>query len=454
MVEWVMVEHALKTPEPVKERPHYRRWAEVPEGLVTKTTLRREGLKPAPNQQHVATVTYGPSRDTALLYRRSEAVPKKPLTEAQKAGILRAQETRAENERRAYEKEWAHLQAREEARQAQMAEDFERHLKEAQQEALQNVLTFLERHPRDTWRILDTETTGLQGEVISLSIVDGYGNVLYDQLLRPIRDEIEEGAFRVHGIRMEDLEGKPSFAEVWHLVEPLLRDKTLLAFNADFDRERLYYSLRLDPSPCWPKPTLLEWEGRNSWVCLMLLASSRLGFVKEHRGYFDGFWWLKLDEACWRAAITLGKLPTLRPRHQAKADALSSLELLNDLLEHGARERDGLPVEPFLTWPTAAEVEAAGLGHWGRASSAWLEITRKGAVVGRVLWWPVSRLLPCFWEMHKKLPDLPFEAVQAWWTGAVEKARACQPGELGECRQVIGEWGFSLDWSPEPEEEE
>ena len=43
---------------------------------------------------------------------------------------------------------------------------------------------------------LDTETTGLYGEIIELSIVGIDGNVLFDKLLRP-KCRIEEGAMAV-----------------------------------------------------------------------------------------------------------------------------------------------------------------------------------------------------------------------------------------------------------------
>ena len=90
--------------------------------------------------------------------------------------------------------------------------------------------------------VLDTETTGLdpaQGHrVIEIGCVELINHIpsgkTFHELIHPERDIPEEAA-AIHGIRLEQLEGKPVFAGI---VEPFLEfigDDRLIIHNAGFD---------------------------------------------------------------------------------------------------------------------------------------------------------------------------------------------------------------------------
>ncbi len=100
--------------------------------------------------------------------------------------------------------------------------------------------------------VLDTETTGIdikQGnrlieigcvEVINRKITGNH----YHQYINPERD-IEEGAFKVHGLSQAFLRDKPLFAEVVEEFLDFVRGAELIIHNAPFDIGFLNHELSL-----------------------------------------------------------------------------------------------------------------------------------------------------------------------------------------------------------------
>ncbi len=90
--------------------------------------------------------------------------------------------------------------------------------------------------------LFDTETTGLDpltgDRVIEFAAIELINDLPTDRhfhrLIHPERD-IPEGASRVHGILIGDLEGKPKFAEVAQDILDFIGDDPLIAHNAPFD---------------------------------------------------------------------------------------------------------------------------------------------------------------------------------------------------------------------------
>ena len=90
--------------------------------------------------------------------------------------------------------------------------------------------------------LFDTETTGLDplfgDRVIEFAGIELINDLPTDRffhcLVHPERD-IPEGASKVHGIFIGDLEGKPKFAEVADAILAFIGDDPLVAHNAAFD---------------------------------------------------------------------------------------------------------------------------------------------------------------------------------------------------------------------------
>lgn len=105
--------------------------------------------------------------------------------------------------------------------------------------------------------VLDTETTGINPEaghrIIEIGCVELIERKLtgknFHVYLNPQRD-VEEGAFRVHGISTEFLQDKPLFKDVVDELIAFINGSELIIHNAPFDIGFLNCELR---SIKWPK---------------------------------------------------------------------------------------------------------------------------------------------------------------------------------------------------------
>ena len=104
--------------------------------------------------------------------------------------------------------------------------------------------------------VLDTETTGLstgQGHrIIEIGAIELVNRRLtgreFHRFLNPER-EIDEGAERVHGISLADLETAPRFQEVADELLEFIKGAELVIHNAEFDVGFLEYELELMKHP-------------------------------------------------------------------------------------------------------------------------------------------------------------------------------------------------------------
>jgi DNA polymerase-3 subunit epsilon len=100
--------------------------------------------------------------------------------------------------------------------------------------------------------ILDTETTGLSTSkghrIIEIGCIEMINRRLtgreYHRFVNPER-AIDEGAERVHGISLADLEGQPLFANIAEEFLEFIKGSELLIHNAEFDVGFLEYELTL-----------------------------------------------------------------------------------------------------------------------------------------------------------------------------------------------------------------
>ena len=90
--------------------------------------------------------------------------------------------------------------------------------------------------------VLDTETTGIGHEqghrIIEIGCVELFDRKLtgnhYHVYINPLR-EVDEGAFKVHGISNEFLEDKPTFDEIVDEFARFVNGAELIIHNAPFD---------------------------------------------------------------------------------------------------------------------------------------------------------------------------------------------------------------------------
>lgn len=96
------------------------------------------------------------------------------------------------------------------------------------------------REAADGWLILDTETTGLgsAAEPVEIAVVDHLGAVRFHRYIQP-RGPVEREAARLHGLSATDLVKAPPFRVVRAELYQVLDLRTVIAYNADFDRRVL-----------------------------------------------------------------------------------------------------------------------------------------------------------------------------------------------------------------------
>lgn len=91
-------------------------------------------------------------------------------------------------------------------------------------------LLHLQEHP-ERCLVLDTETTGLnpaEDDILQVSVIDGTGRTVMDELVHPYRKARWPEAQRIHGIAPSDVRDAPSMAELRPRIESALRDASVI----------------------------------------------------------------------------------------------------------------------------------------------------------------------------------------------------------------------------------
>ncbi|MBS1103071.1 DNA polymerase III subunit epsilon [Gluconobacter sp. Dm-62] len=169
--------------------------------------------------------------------------------------------------------------------------------------------------------LFDTETTGFDPdmgdriiEIAALELIDDLPTgEAYHVMVHPERD-IPPEATKVHGFRIEDLEGKPRFAEVADGFLEFIGDSPMIAHNARFDFKFVNAELKA----CGREP--LDY------------ASRAIDTVEMARKKYPGLP-ASLDALCRRFGIDLSQ----RGTHNALLDCKLLAEVYVELM--GGRQR-------------------------------------------------------------------------------------------------------------------
>ncbi|WP_158680066.1 3'-5' exonuclease [Deinococcus sp. NW-56] len=267
----------------------------VPEGLATKTTLLKQGLRPG--GEPAATWRWYKHRggdsgwQNTPLFRIDEAVPPTPEELDQE---------------RAARREGA--RARRQAKRDLEAAVLTRY----QGHHAETVALFRQWARSPDAVVLDTETTGLEGHIIEIAVCTVAGEVLLNTLVRNAVP-IEEGAQRVHGITEEMLRTAPTFPFLAPHIRDVVRGKTALIYNADFDFRRLRATRRAHGLE---KGVL----GRSATACVMEAYAVLHGDYDPESGDYT---WVSLARACGAMGVT-----PQGQAHRAAGDALTTAALI------------------------------------------------------------------------------------------------------------------------------
>ena len=150
---------------------------------------------------------------------------------------------------------------------------------------------------------LDTETTGVKptDDVVDIAVISTSGDLLFQQLVKPARP-IPADTAAFNGISNAMVADAPNFHEIYPALAELLADRTVVAYNVEFDRTMLHAAAARRRLP---------WLESTTWTCAMEAYAAFNGESSWHR---PGFRWMSLEKATARLGI-------LKPTHRALADA-------------------------------------------------------------------------------------------------------------------------------------
>lgn len=161
--------------------------------------------------------------------------------------------------------------------------------------------------------IVDTETTGLDGtaEVVSIAVVNAWGRVAFQSLVKPTKPIDELGtAFRINGISNAMVERAPASRHVFNPLFFSMEAPCVIAYNADFD-------FRMMKQSCLP----LSLSG--PWECAMLRYAEYRGVESEFRR--GQLVWCSLQAACEQMGFGTSGY------HEAAFDAEATYRLMEAL---------------------------------------------------------------------------------------------------------------------------
>lgn len=124
--------------------------------------------------------------------------------------------------------------------------------------------------------VLDTETTGLDSkdQVIELAIIDMRGDTLFAERFKPTV-AIQPKAMEVHGIDDRALINCASWPEHQESINKILKNKTVLIFNKEFD-------LRMMRQTAIAFNCDTHWLNNFNTVCIMYAAAGFYGATNHY----------------------------------------------------------------------------------------------------------------------------------------------------------------------------
>ncbi|MDS9914977.1 3'-5' exonuclease [Pseudomonas aeruginosa] len=161
--------------------------------------------------------------------------------------------------------------------------------------------------------VLDTETTGLgdEAQIIEIAIGDVHGNILFSSRVSPTVP-IEPRAAEIHGIQHEHLVGAPSWPEIEAQVIALLSGRSVVIFNADYDKRLIRQTAAAFglPDP-WPETCVSR--------CAMYLSADAFGPTNKYGT-------ISLANAALAAGVEWKGVA-----HSAAADVLATVDVVQSI---------------------------------------------------------------------------------------------------------------------------
>jgi hypothetical protein len=120
-----------------------------------------------------------------------------------------------------------------------------------------------ERLEKKDFVILDTETTHLKGEIVSLAVIDHDGNALINTLIKPQVHKMSAKATEINSITDDMLADAPTFQKIAPTLIDIIKDKSVICYNVKFDQQMVTNSTNTNRLPYLT-------HHASKWECAML----------------------------------------------------------------------------------------------------------------------------------------------------------------------------------------
>lgn len=177
---------------------------------------------------------------------------------------------------------------------------------------------------------IDIEATNIstdpEADIIQLSACDQDGKELFNQLINPGYDIPENDK---HNITTEMVQGQPLLAQAWDEIHDTLRDADIvLAYSTESDFMYLEKSA---------EKKMLRFElDYNTWLDAAEMSRDLIGAMRWHSEKM--YWFFKTPKLTAAYEQILAK-PFPGDAHDALADAVATMELLQAMLEKGKKSQ-------------------------------------------------------------------------------------------------------------------
>lgn len=242
--------------EPTQPMQTYGWWDQVPEHLMTRKGLGKQGLKPGgPVAAKIEYVARRHERSYDL-YDRNEALPKQ-ATPAQLRALEQARVKQrtctkcskvVEKPSELGKRTGRCIECRVQAAEAKRTREVDGTITWARSMlATPGAL------------ILDSETTDLHGYLVEVGVITMDGTVVFESLVNP---QARIDATHIHGIDHDMVWGAPTFDDLEPELRRLLHGRTVVVYNADYDTNVLEDEIR---RICTPSDEALAWLIEQDW---------------------------------------------------------------------------------------------------------------------------------------------------------------------------------------------
>lgn len=295
------------------EVPEYK-WEPWPDGLFTARQLSDERLQPGPVRGKIWMAKHG---KWLLLYRKDEATSKPERTPAQEAAAAKTAE--------ALRTGWTCSECGSSLSYYTKGGGFCRDCqREGERKGMRKVhrasiaeSTYDLLHDPAGFVIVDTETTGLEGDVrvCQIAVVDKAGAVLLDTLMQP-GIPIPADATAIHGITDAMVADAPTWSDVEPRLRAALTGRRVLIYNAEYDA----FALANTMVQAGVRPGIGLWDHLGADGQPQCVMEAYAVFVGEWSSYHGNYRWQKLPDANVNA-----------PAHSALGDCLRTLHVLREM---------------------------------------------------------------------------------------------------------------------------